>query len=72
MALGQLSVVLVGIWWYWVSRRRYWLALSGTESVWGVTGWFLLILGQFVAVLVGTWWYWVSLERNWLIHDGAG
>ena len=37
--------------------------LGGTESVWGVTGWFLLILGQFGAVLVGTWWYLVVLGQ---------
>ena len=23
VALGQLKAVLVGTWWYWVSRRRY-------------------------------------------------
>ena len=25
--------VLVGTWWYWVSRRRYWLISDGTGSL---------------------------------------
>ena len=38
--------------WYWVSRRRYWLVLSGAGSVRGGPGWFLVILGQDRVVLV--------------------
>ena len=33
---------------------RYWLVLGGTESVWGGTGWYLVVLSQYGAVLVGT------------------
>ena len=44
--------------WYWVSRRRYWLVLGGTRSVWGRNGWYLVVLGQ--------------SGRYWLIHDGTG
>ena len=33
VALGQWEAVLVGTWWYWVSRRRYWLIYDGTGSV---------------------------------------
>ena len=32
--------LLVDTWWYWVSRRRYWLVLGGTGSIWSVTGWY--------------------------------
>ena len=45
------------IWWYWVSRRRYWLVLGGTGSVWGGTGWYLVVLGQYNFVLLGIKWY---------------
>ena len=40
------------IWWYWVNRRRYWLVLGGTGSVWSGTGLYLVVLGQYMAVLV--------------------
>ena len=33
MVLGQWKAVMVGTWWYWVSRRWYWLVLGGTRSV---------------------------------------
>ena len=33
MVLGQYGVVLVGTWWYWVSRGRYWLVHGATGSV---------------------------------------
>ena len=33
MVLGQKEAALVGTWWYWVSRRRYWLVLGGTGSI---------------------------------------
>ena len=56
-------MVLVATWWYWVSN---------TDSVWGETVWFLVILGQYSVVLVGTWWYWVSIGWCWLIYDGTG
>ena len=55
MALGQYRTVLDGTWWYWVSRRRYWLVFGGTVSVGGGTGgtgsvkldtaWYLVLLG---------------------------
>ena len=41
-------------------------------SVWGVTGWYLVVLGQYGALLVGTWWYWVSIGRYWLVLCGTG
>ena len=56
----------------WVSVGRYWLAHSGTGSVWSGTGWFLVKLGQYGALLVGTWWYWVSIGRYWLVLCGTG
>ena len=31
-------MVLVGNWWYWVSRWQYWLIYDGTGSVKGGTG----------------------------------
>ena len=40
------------IWWYWVSRRRYWLVLGGIGSLWSGTGIYLMVLGQFRVVLV--------------------
>ena len=52
MLLGQHGVILVGTWCYWVSRRRYCLVLGDTGSIWGGTGWYLVILGQYGAVLV--------------------
>ena len=55
----------------WVSVGRYWLAHSGTGSVWSGTGWFLVILGQYGAFLVGNWWYWISIGRYWLMKDAV-
>ena len=46
VVLGQYGAVLVGTWWYWVSRRWYWLVLDCTGSVEGGTGCFLVVLGQ--------------------------
>ena len=37
--LGQKRAVLVGTWWYWVSKGQYWMIVSGTGSVKGGTGW---------------------------------
>ena len=54
MVLGQYGIVLVGTWWYWVSRRQLCLVLVGTGSVWGGTGWNLVVLGQYGADLVDT------------------
>ena len=70
MVLGQYGAVLVGSWWCWVSRRRYWLIFGGT--VWGGFGWYLVVLGQHRAVLVDIRCNWVSMERNWSIHDNTG
>ena len=36
----------IDIWWYWVNIGRYWLVFGGTGSVWGSTGWYLVILGH--------------------------
>ena len=49
----------IDIWWYWVNIGRYWLVFGGTGSVWGSTGWYLVILGHFNLVLFGIKWYWV-------------
>ena len=47
MVLGQKKAV-------------HWLVIGGTESVWGVAGWYLVVLGQYLALL-GIKWYWVSI-----------
>ena len=55
---------------------RYWLVLGGTGSVWGVTGWYFVVLCQYGVVLghyeavyraavASTWWYWVGMGRYW-------
>ena len=46
---------------------RYWLVLVGTWSVWGVTGWYLVVVGQYRAVLVDTWWYWAIKGQCWAV-----
>ena len=46
VVLDQYRAVLVGTWWYWVSRRRCWLIFGGAGSVGGGTGWYLVVLGQ--------------------------
>ena len=61
MVLGQYRAIMVGTWWYWVSRRRYWLIHDGTGSAWSDTCWYLVVLDQQRAVMVDTQWYWVSL-----------
>ena len=33
--------------------EQYWLVLGGTWSVWGIAGWYLVVLGQYRVVLVG-------------------
>ena len=40
--------------------RAYWLVFGGTGSVWGSTGWYLVILGQYNLELFGFKWYWVN------------
>ena len=50
----------IDIWWHWVNIGRYWLVFCGTGSVWGTTGWYLVILGQYNLVLFGIKWYWVD------------
>ena len=49
----------------WVSRRRYWLVLGDTGSVWSGTGSYMMILGQYGSILVSTWW-------DGLIYNGTG
>ena len=44
-----------------VSRRQCWLVFGGPGSVWGGTGWYLVVLGQYGAVLLGIKWYWVGI-----------
>ena len=63
-ALGgiwSVGALLVGTWWYWVSMGRFWLVLGGTGSVFGGSGWYLVVLGQYGALLVGTLWNWDSV-----------
>ena len=48
---------------------RYWLVLVDTGSVWGGTGWYLVVLGQYKAVLgqykaVGAESIWVSGRKS--------
>ena len=45
---------------------------DGTGSVYGGSGWYLVVLGQYRLVLIDTWWYWVNMERYWLIYNGTG
>ena len=72
MVLGHYIAILVGAWWYWVSRGRYWLVFDCTGSVEGGTGWYLVVLGHYRVVLVETLWYWVSMGRYWLVLGGTG
>ena len=48
MVLGHFRAVLVGTWWYWVSRRRFLGQYKAvrTESIW-VSGWKGLKKGSF-------------------------
>ena len=55
VVLGQWEAVLVGTWWYWVSRRRYWLVLGGIGSVQGGNVCYMVVLGLYRAELDGTW-----------------
>ena len=48
------------------------MIVSGTGSVKGGTGWYLMVLGQQRAVLIDTEWYWVSKGRYWLVVGGTG
>ena len=41
MVLGNYEAVLVGT--------------CGAGSVWGSTGWYIIVLGHYGTVLVGTW-----------------
>ena len=55
------KVIPVGTLWYWISVWQYWLVLDGTGSVWGGTGWYLVVLGQCNLVLLDIKWNWVSI-----------
>ena len=50
----SLTFEYLDISFYWASRRRYWLVLGGTGSVWGSTGSYLVVLGQYGEELVDT------------------
>ena len=43
-----------------LGQYRAVLVFGGTGSVWGSTGWYLVILGQYNLVLFGIKWYWVN------------
>ena len=49
---GSVQGITCRYFWCWVSRRLYWSVIGGTGSVWGGTGWFLVVLGQYGAELV--------------------
>ena len=36
---------------------RYWLVFGGTGSVWGSTGWYLVVVGKYSLVVL---WYYVG------------
>ena len=72
MVPGQYGVVLVGTWWYWVRRRRYWLIHDGTGSVWGSNCWYMVAIDHYKEVMVDPWWYQVSMEWYWLVLGGTG
>ena len=47
---------LVSMKWNWLihdNTGRYWLVFSGDGSVWGGTGWNLVVLGYYNLVLLG-------------------
>ena len=54
MVLGQYRAVLFDTWWYWVSKRRYWLVLGGNGSALGSTDCYLVVLGHQRVLLVDT------------------
>ena len=64
----QNRAVRVDIRCYWVGMKqywlihdntgRYWLVFDGADrSIWGGTGWYLVVLGQYNFVLLGIKWY---------------
>ena len=57
MMLASMSMSYVSYDPYLVSKRRYWLVLGGTWSIWAV----LVVLSQYGAVLVCAWWYLVTM-----------
>ena len=48
------------------------LVIDGTGSVYGDTGWYLVVQGQYRAVMVGTWWNWDSMGRYWPVLGVTG
>ena len=64
-------MVLVDIWWYWVSTGQFWSTLGPTGSVEGSTVWFLAVLGQYRVELADTWWYWGRRRQYWLVLGGT-
>ena len=55
---GYHSMCYPGTWWYRVSIGRYWFIFDGTVSVYGDTGWYLVVHGQyraFMPVSIGKW-----------------
>ena len=47
MLLGQYEAELVDD-----NTERYWLVFGGDGSVWGGTGWYLVVLGQYNLALL--------------------
>ena len=52
LCTGSEKDKIVGTWWYWVSKTRYWLIHDGTGSVWGSTCWYMVAMDQYKAVMV--------------------
>ena len=66
---------------FWVRKGRFSMVLGATGSLWGSTGWYLMVqclcrtgwylvvLGQFRMVLVmfGAWWWWVRRGQYWVV-----
>ena len=55
VVLAQLEAVLVGTWWYWVSRRRYWLVLGQYRSILIDTWWYWVNMERYWLIHDGTW-----------------
>ena len=59
-----------------MSKESNWLKVMKlcTGSVYGGTGWYLVVLGQYRAVMVCTWWRYFSVGRvlSLVVLGGTG
>ena len=67
----MLLISMMRNWLIHDNTGRYWLVFGGDGSIWGGTGWYLVVLGQNRAVRVDIRCYWVIMKRNWLIRDNT-